>query len=59
MDAARTQNETKTSIKTHVRSVYSEKELKKLKEFVEVIKNDQARSELVCWGDHSEFSRGY
>lgn len=38
---------------------YTQEELKKLKEFVEIVKNDDARSALVCWGDHSDYSHGY
>lgn len=38
---------------------YSPEELKKLKEFVEAVKNDDARSALACWGDHHDYSHGY
>lgn len=38
---------------------YSKEELAKLREFVEVVKNDETRSALACWGDHSDYNRGY
>ena len=38
---------------------YSAEELKKLKEFVETVQKDEARSALACWGDHSDYSHGY
>lgn len=39
--------------------VYSDEELKKLREFVEMVKNDDARSALACWGNHSDYDHGY
>lgn len=38
---------------------YSAEELKKLKEFVETVQNDEARSALACWGNHDDYSHGY
>lgn len=38
---------------------YTKEELRKLKEFVETVKNDDARSALACWGDHNDYSHGY
>ena len=38
---------------------YSAEELKKLKEFIETVQNDDARSALACWGDYSEYNHGY
>lgn len=38
---------------------YSEEELKKLREFIEVVKNDESRSSLACWGNHSDYNKGY
>ena len=40
-------------------SDYTEVELQKLRDFISTIKNDTTRSELICWGDHSDYSRGY
>lgn len=38
---------------------YSDEELKKLREFVETVKNDDARSALACWGNHDNYNHGY
>ena len=38
---------------------YSAEELKKLREFVETVQNDEARSALACWGNHDDYSHGY
>ena len=38
---------------------YSAEELKCLKEFVETVQKDDARSALACWGDHDNYSHGY
>lgn len=38
---------------------YSQKELDYLKKFVELIKNDDKRSQIVCWGNHSDYNHGY
>ena len=38
---------------------YSDDELAKLKDFIKVVKNDESRSALACWGNHSDFSKGY
>lgn len=38
---------------------YSAEELKKLREFVEIVQNDEERSALACWGNHNDYSHGY
>lgn len=38
---------------------YSAEELKKLREFVQTVQNDETRSALACWGNHSNYSHGY
>nr|WP_314390387.1 hypothetical protein [uncultured Campylobacter sp.] len=38
---------------------YSDNELIALKEMVDIIKNDEDRATLACWGDHSEYAKGY
>ena len=38
---------------------YSAEEIAKLREFVETVQNDDARSALACWGDHNDYSHGY
>ncbi len=38
---------------------YTDEELKRLKEFVETVKNDESRAALACWGNHSDYSHGY
>ena len=38
---------------------YTKEELARLREFVETVKNDDARSALACWGDHHDYSHGY
>lgn len=38
---------------------YSDEELKRLREFVETVQNDEARSALACWGNHDDYSHGY
>lgn len=38
---------------------YSEEELTELRKFIEVIKNDESRSALACWGNHDDYTRGY
>lgn len=38
---------------------YSAEELKKLREFVETVQNDEARSALACWGNHDDYTHGY
>jgi len=39
--------------------VYSQKELDHLKKFVKLVQNDDKRSQIVCWGNHSDYSHGY
>ena len=38
---------------------YSEAELEHLKKFVQLVKNNEKRAQLVCWGNHSEYTHGY
>ncbi len=38
---------------------YSKEELEKLRDFIEVLKKDEDRSALACWGDHHDYSHGY
>lgn len=35
---------------------YTEAELSKLREFVDILKKDESRSALACWGDYDEHS---
>ena len=39
--------------------VYNKDELSALRAFVELIKKDETRVALACWGDHSDYSHGY
>lgn len=38
---------------------YSSNEIAELKDFINTVKNDDSRSALACWGDHSDYSHGY
>jgi len=38
---------------------YSQKELDHLKKFVKLVQNDDKRSQIVCWGNHSDYTHGY
>ena len=38
---------------------YSANELAALRAFVEIVKDESQRSDLVCWGDHTDYSKGY
>lgn len=38
---------------------YSYKELIRLKEFIETLKNEDKRTQLVCWGNHGNYTHGY
>ena len=38
---------------------YSKEELAKLRDFIDVLKKDEDRSALACWGDHHDYSHGY
>ena len=38
---------------------YTEEELKRLKESIEEVKNDDTRSTLACWGNHHDYTRGW
>jgi hypothetical protein len=49
-------NETLASIQP---SEYSSCELEHLKGFIQLIKSDEKRSQLVCWGNHSDYNHGY
>ncbi len=46
------------NLKTQPES-YSEAELAALRDFVNLIKNDESRVALACWGDHHDYSHGY
>lgn len=39
--------------------IYKEEELSALLDFVELIKKDESRATLACWGDHHDYSHGY
>ena len=38
---------------------YSKEEIAALASFIETIKNDETRSELACWGNYSDYNKGY
>ena len=38
---------------------YSNEELAELRKFIDVVKNDESRSALACWGDHDNYTKGY
>ena len=38
---------------------YSTKELQGLKMFIDKVRDVKARTSLACWGDYSDYSRGY
>lgn len=38
---------------------YSAEELSKLRDFIDVLKKDEDRSALACWGNHHDYSHGY
>ena len=38
---------------------YTEAELSKLREFVDVLKKDESRSSLACWGNYDDYNHGY
>jgi hypothetical protein len=38
---------------------YSQKELDHLKKFVKLVQNDDKRSQIACWGNHSDYAHGY
>ena len=38
---------------------YSNEELAELRKFIDVIKNDESRSALACWGNHDDYTMGY
>lgn len=38
---------------------YTEAELSKLREFVDILKKDESRSTLACWGNYSDYNHGY
>ncbi|MEI0796956.1 hypothetical protein R4Q14_01320 [Brachyspira intermedia] len=38
---------------------YSKEEIEALSSFIETIKNDETRSELACWGNYSDYNKGY
>ncbi len=51
--------ESRYTDKTMQPQQYSTEEIAKLKEFINTVQNDDARSALACWGDHSDYSHGY
>lgn len=38
---------------------YSRSELDHLRGFIQLIKNNEKRTQLVCWGNHSDYNHGY
>ncbi len=38
---------------------YSRRELEHLKSFIHLIKNNEKRTQLVCWGNHSDYTHGW
>jgi len=38
---------------------YSRTEIAKLRKFIEMVKNETTRAELVCWGNHSAYNHGW
>lgn len=38
---------------------YSNEELAELRKFIDVVKNDESRSALACWGNHDDYTKGY
>ncbi len=38
---------------------YSKAELANLKDFVCMVQDDKERALFVCWGNHSEYTKGY
>ena len=38
---------------------YSIEESNGLIELIDMIRNESSRSYIVCWGNHSEYSKGY
>ena len=38
---------------------YSRAELHHLKKFVQLVRNNEKRAQLVCWGNHSDYTHGY
>lgn len=52
-------NKEKFQVTTQQPKQYTKEELKKLRKFIETVKNDEARSALACWGNHSDYSKGY
>ena len=47
-------------IKTTVQpESYTGVELSKLREFIEILKKDESRSALACWGNYSDYNHGY
>ena len=44
---------------THPHDRNTQEELRKLKEFVDIVRNDESRATLACWGDHGNYSKGW
>jgi hypothetical protein len=38
---------------------YSDEELARLRDFIDVLKKDADRSALACWGNYNDYSHGY
>ncbi len=38
---------------------YTKAELSKLREFVDILKKDESRSALACWGNYDDYNHGY
>lgn len=38
---------------------YTKEEIDSLRDFVELVKNDEERAVLACWGNHAEYCKGY
>jgi hypothetical protein len=38
---------------------YSQDELAHLRNFIQLVQNDERRAQLACWGNHSDYSHGY
>ena len=57
-DQALTMNE--GQMKTMVQpESYTGEELSKLREFIDILKKDESRSTLACWGNYSDYNHGY
>lgn len=49
-----------TSLESEIQpQSYTKAELAKLREFVDVLKKDESRSALACWGNYDDYNHGY